>query len=62
MRALFATRNVRCHQVANDVAVRLHRQRRLTDEEFPLELVAIIDEAALRRKVGGAEVMQDQPS
>jgi hypothetical protein len=42
------------------VAARLHRQQRLADEEFPLELVAIIDEAALRRKVGGAKVMRDQ--
>jgi hypothetical protein len=62
MRAVFATRNMRRRPetVANDVAARLHRQRRLTNEEFPLELAAIIDEAALRRKVGGAKVMQDQ--
>lgn len=62
MRALFAARNTlrSREQQANDVAARLHRERRLTDEEFPLELVAIIDEAALRRKVGGAEVMRDQ--
>jgi transcriptional regulator with XRE-family HTH domain len=62
MSALFAARNVRRsrEQLANDVAVRLHRQRRLTDEEFPLRLVAIIDEAALRREVGGAKVMRDQ--
>jgi len=60
MGALFATRNVRRQQLANNVAARLHRQGRLTDEEFPLQLVAIIDEAALRRKVGGAKVMQDQ--
>lgn len=60
MRALFATRNMRRQQMANNVAARLHRQRRLTDEEFPLKLVAIVDEAALRRKVGGAGVMRDQ--
>ncbi len=42
-----------------DVQVRLFRQRRLT-EEPALELVAIVDESALRRPVGGAEVMRDQ--
>jgi transcriptional regulator with XRE-family HTH domain len=62
MRALFATREARRsrERTANDVAARLHRQRRLTDDEFPLTLVAIIDEAALRRNVGGAEVMREQ--
>jgi transcriptional regulator with XRE-family HTH domain len=62
MRALFATRTARrnAEMLANDVAVRRHRQRRLTDDEFPLELVAIIDEAALWRKVGGPAVMRDQ--
>lgn len=62
MRALFATGKVRRsrERLANDVAARLHRQRRLADEEFPLELVAIIDEAALRRRVGGAGVMREQ--
>jgi len=62
MRALFAARRVRrsSEQLANDVAARLHRQQRLTDEEFPLQLVTIIDEAALRRRVGGAKVMRDQ--
>ena len=59
MRALFGLRRSR-EQSANDVAVRRHRQRRLTDGEFPLELAAIIDEAALRKKVGGVEVMHEQ--
>jgi uncharacterized protein DUF5753/helix-turn-helix protein len=54
-----------CHrrsaeQIANDVRVRLIRQQRLVDSENPLDLVAIVDEAALRRKVGGAEVMSAQ--
>jgi hypothetical protein len=44
----------------NSAAARLHRRRRLTDEEFPLELIAIIDESALRKEVGGPEVMRDQ--
>lgn len=44
----------------NGAAVRLLRQDRLGDEEFPLELVAILDEAALRKNVGGTEVMGEQ--
>jgi transcriptional regulator with XRE-family HTH domain len=47
-------------QVANDVRVRLIRQQRLVDSENPLDLVAIVDEAALRRAVGGPEVMRSQ--
>ena len=47
-------------QIANDVRVRLIRQDRLSSEENPLELVAIVDEAALRRDVGGPEVMRAQ--
>lgn len=43
----------------DDVMVRLIRQQRLADEEN-LELVAIVDEAALRRQVGGREVMRSQ--
>jgi len=41
------------------VQVRLFRQRRLT-EDPPLELVAIVDETALRRPIGRAEVMREQ--
>lgn len=47
-------------QLENDIKVRLIRKQRLTNEEDPLELVAIIDEAALRREVGGADVMREQ--
>jgi hypothetical protein len=36
------------------------RQKRLTSDEDPLELVAIVDEAVLRRPVGGAAVMRAQ--
>ncbi|MGH3759921.1 helix-turn-helix domain-containing protein [Actinophytocola sp.] len=62
MRALFSSGKVRRTRVRleNDVAARLHRQQRLTDDEFPLELTAIIDEAALHRNVGGPEVMGEQ--
>lgn len=44
----------------NQVAARIRRQGRLTDKDFPLELVAIVDEAALRKEVGGTEVMREQ--
>jgi transcriptional regulator with XRE-family HTH domain len=41
----------------NDVAVRMIRQQRLRDPENPLTLVAVIEEAAVRRVIGGADVM-----
>ncbi len=41
------------------VAVRMRRQRRLTGED-PLALWVILSEAALRRQVGGPEVMTEQ--
>lgn len=47
-------------QIENEVAVRTIRQQRLTDESNPLELTAIIDEAALLREVGGHAVMAGQ--
>jgi hypothetical protein len=46
-------------EIDQDVQARLFRQRRLT-EEPALELVAIVDESALRRPVGGAEIMRAQ--
>ncbi len=45
-------------QIDNQVAARVIRQQRLDDNS--LELVAIIDEAALRREVGGPGVMRAQ--
>lgn len=61
MRTLFS--NSRRHptkaEIDWDVQARLLRQRRLT-EEPGLELVAIVDESALRRPVGGVEVMRAQ--
>jgi len=47
-------------QLENEVTVRLRRQRRLTDEDDPLELVAIVDESAIRRPIGGPAVMREQ--
>lgn len=55
MRAMFRTGLVcrSAKQMENDVAARLIRQDRLTDADGPLDLVAIVDEAALHRMVGG---------
>jgi transcriptional regulator with XRE-family HTH domain len=55
-----ARRRRTAEQLRNEVAVRSIRKKRLTDEENPLDFVAIIDEAALRRDIGGPEVMRDQ--
>ncbi|PZG01148.1 transcriptional regulator [Micromonospora endophytica] len=42
------------------IAVRTERQKLLTEEK--LRLVAVIDEAVLRRQIGGTEVMREQLS
>jgi transcriptional regulator with XRE-family HTH domain len=47
-------------ELNNQISVRLIRQQRLVNDENPLELVAVVDEAALRREVGSAEIMRDQ--
>jgi transcriptional regulator with XRE-family HTH domain len=41
----------------NDVEVRMIRQDRLRDPDNPLTLIAVIEETALRRMIGGADVM-----
>jgi transcriptional regulator with XRE-family HTH domain len=46
-------------EIDERVAVRMERQAHLT-RDHPLELWAIMDEAALRRTVGGREVMKAQ--
>jgi transcriptional regulator with XRE-family HTH domain len=46
--------------IANQLAVRITRQERLTDEEHPLELDAVVHEFALRNPVGGSVVMRAQ--
>jgi transcriptional regulator with XRE-family HTH domain len=46
--------------VAQRVEVRLNRQAALTRQEEPLGLTAVLDEAVLRRQVGGPEVMREQ--
>jgi transcriptional regulator with XRE-family HTH domain len=42
------------------IDVRLRRQERLDDDMDPLALVALIDEAAIRRIVGGPDVLRQQ--
>ncbi|MEV6713633.1 Scr1 family TA system antitoxin-like transcriptional regulator [Lentzea sp. NPDC051208] len=42
------------------VKLREERQARLTDETSPLRFVAVIEESALDRMVGGPEVMRGQ--
>jgi hypothetical protein len=61
-RALFTSAPVRrtADQLANDVEMRMIRQRRLTSTEDRLELVAVIDEMVLRRPIGGPDVLRGQ--
>jgi transcriptional regulator with XRE-family HTH domain len=62
MRALFSAGRLKRtkKQFENQVSARLIRQRRLTAEQSPLKLAAIIDEAALQREIGSPEVMRAQ--
>ncbi|TDQ04109.1 helix-turn-helix domain-containing protein [Labedaea rhizosphaerae] len=55
-----ASRRRSAKQVENQVAVRHIRQRRLTSLDNPLDLVAVIDEAALTREIGGPLVLREQ--
>jgi transcriptional regulator with XRE-family HTH domain len=47
-------------EVDSRVQVRLRRQQRLAEAKSPLRLWAVVDEAALRREVGGRQTMVDQ--
>ncbi|MCP2165937.1 helix-turn-helix protein [Goodfellowiella coeruleoviolacea] len=47
-------------EIQTEITIRLLRQRRLTDEDNPLSLECVINEAALRRAVGGPTVMREQ--
>jgi DNA-binding XRE family transcriptional regulator len=62
IRAVFNNGSVRWPKklFENHVTARMIRQQRLTDEKSPLTLAAIIDEAALRKPVGGLAVMRAQ--
>lgn len=42
------------------LVVRATRQERLSDADHPLQVVAVVDEAALRRPIGGPDVMREQ--
>ncbi|GAA2385839.1 helix-turn-helix transcriptional regulator [Streptomyces glaucosporus] len=42
------------------VKVRMRRQERIRDTKNPLRLWAVIDEAALRRLIGGKQIMREQ--
>lgn len=46
--------------VSQRVEVRLTRQAVLTQDEDPLGMTAVLDEAGLRRQVGGPQVMYEQ--
>jgi DNA-binding XRE family transcriptional regulator len=46
--------------LADEMAVRRMRQRRLVDESNPLALTVVVHESALRNQVGGYEVMRAQ--
>jgi transcriptional regulator with XRE-family HTH domain len=61
-RAVFeSSRKLRSKEwIDNRLAVRLNRQERLTDDEHPLHLDAVVHEFALRTPVGGASVMRNQ--
>ena len=54
-----ATRGGNENDIEQLVALRMRRQERLTGEH-PLELWAVLDEAALHRPVGGRPVMREQ--
>jgi transcriptional regulator with XRE-family HTH domain len=47
-------------ELGQRVQIRLTRQALLAQKESPLQYHAVLDEAALRRKVGGQRVMTDQ--
>ncbi|MGW7412786.1 helix-turn-helix domain-containing protein [Streptomyces sp. NPDC054863] len=52
--------STRLHDIDDMVAVRTKRQELITQTESPLEFWVILDEQALTRPVGGADVMQAQ--
>jgi transcriptional regulator with XRE-family HTH domain len=47
-------------EVNSRVQVRMRRQQRIREDRNPLRLWAVVDEAALRRTVGGVEIMAEQ--
>lgn len=47
-------------EIDQKVAVRMARQELITRAEDPMQVVAVLDEAVVRRQVGGAVVMREQ--
>jgi hypothetical protein len=47
-------------ELSRAVGARMYRRRRLTSEEAPLHVVAVVDENALRQPVGGPGVLRAQ--
>jgi transcriptional regulator with XRE-family HTH domain len=47
-------------EVSSRVQVRMRRQQRVWDDRTPLRLWAVVDEAVLRREVGGRATMVEQ--
>ncbi|MDQ3764954.1 MAG: helix-turn-helix domain-containing protein [Actinomycetota bacterium] len=48
------------HEVARRVELRMARQQLIERADEPLQVWSILDEAVLRRQVGGAEVMRER--
>jgi hypothetical protein len=61
-KALFADSALRRsgRQLRNLVAIRAIRQQRLTSDQDPIEIVAVIDECVLHRPIGGPRVLREQ--
>jgi transcriptional regulator with XRE-family HTH domain len=59
--AIMRSLNIPPGEIARRVSVRLTRQRVLAKDN-PIELIAVLDEACLRRQVGGTPVMEEQLS
>jgi transcriptional regulator with XRE-family HTH domain len=59
-RALFRANPRSAQRLDKDVRVRMIRQKRLTSLDDPLQLVAVVTEAALRNPVGGRKLMKAQ--
>ncbi|ROO60976.1 helix-turn-helix protein [Micromonospora sp. Llam0] len=59
-RALLPAMNVPAEDVEQTLAARLDRQEIISRTTSPCRLVVILDEMAIRRTVGGPEVMREQ--
>jgi Domain of unknown function (DUF5753)/Helix-turn-helix domain len=47
-------------QLGNEVDARVYRQQRLISSDNPLQVVAVVDESALHRPIGGPDVLRRQ--